>query len=289
MRKPSIALLLAAAALVPMLMAPSGGFPSRPTFQTAKFVTSSNAADFVNYCATGQASGSRCWNLRLGGGAEMGLFTSTDAGVDIAENWYIGRTGLMGIAPSTGTGSGAVTYLTFNDSVGARSGYVGKASSGDSHITIESDGGGVKLASNSGTHQILYDTVGGFMLQSNDAIYFSGGTGGNEGAGTVNAMGGLFDAGRKLPHMGYMQLAETASSCTVTVNPQSAFGATCTRTAVGKVTISPPGFSNLVCFVSPLASTAQVVQNFDGTSLITSYTSGALADIFLAAVVCMGT
>jgi hypothetical protein len=100
------------AALCPMLMAPSGGFPSSPTFQNV--VVQNSSGTNLDICNTSGAANNKCFNLRAGGsGTSFAISLENDAhvlgtnGLVISRN--AGLSTLATVAIGDGTDKPAVT------------------------------------------------------------------------------------------------------------------------------------------------------------------------------------
>lgn len=204
MRTKTIACMLLLGALVPALMGPTGGLPSRPTFQQAtatnvlsttngSFVASSTTPGFVldetdggtnqRFWRTYAAAGS--FNLDLvadAGTGARGIFSAARSAASVSSLSLGNATdnpayNFLGTGLTTfntageavalkgnASSSSAVAYMAFRDSGGTRIGYVGDDGGSDTTVTLRSDTGTVRLNANGNT--IAIDSSGNATVNS---------------------------------------------------------------------------------------------------------------------------
>lgn len=97
MKRFSLIALIAFVCSLPLLMAPSGGFPSRPTFQ--KVTVSSTDSQKIPMCRTSATVGQKCASVEIGSTGNFYVYPATDAGVGT------GTALIEGVRSATGTWS----------------------------------------------------------------------------------------------------------------------------------------------------------------------------------------
>lgn len=151
-------LVLTFCAGLPLLMAPSGGFPSRPRFQQATLTTSGATSTDLFINQTGAPANNRIFRVRNNGAGQFQIGAFNDA-LSTGSNFFVatvsGATptvdgvalaGYNGVrAFGAATGATNVAFFQVQDSAGTRMGYIGDDSTGDSDITIGADAAGANL------------------------------------------------------------------------------------------------------------------------------------------------
>lgn len=100
-RKYFLGALLVTLGIAPLLMGPSGGLPSRPTFQLVTATSSVSGNTLHRECNTSNGLGLKCWGLRVGSTGSWALTPETDA-------FALGTTNALVIAKNS---SQAITSL----------------------------------------------------------------------------------------------------------------------------------------------------------------------------------
>ena len=137
------------AALCPMLMAPSGGFPSRPLFQAVGVGVAVPATGIVN-AAT---------DVQIAGTSVIANAAKTNVSNTFTAAQTVNVAGAAVTLKGAAVGALNQSYVQFTDSGATRTGYVGDSNTADLSVVMESDSGDVRFipVASTGTVSASYD------------------------------------------------------------------------------------------------------------------------------------
>lgn len=288
------------ALLIPLfaLMAPTGGFPSRPTFQSV-LVNSTVGTVALALNSNAATSFSRM-DYRLGGTTQA-ITGVAGAANDIitgnAQNDFNVRTASGKINFSTNNGASgnviiggaAATTLTAQGLNGQNTVVVKGAASASNSFGVN-----IQAGSNSTDYNLFLQTFGGTTLAElfgDGGWVFGAPTGGDKGASTLNVAGGVFVNGTALPTFtGNAQQPVVGFDVTLQVGPtvvnctHCQASPTIVRNSAGNytVTFQSTGAYNISCtYRNNATQPGGISINSIGTGSVTllAYTpAGALSD-----------
>ena len=137
------------AALCPMLMAPSGGFPSRPLFQAVGVGVAVPATGIIN-------AGT---DVQIAGTSVVANAAKTNISNTFTATQIMNVSGAGVSFKGTAAGASNVAYAQFVDSNTTRTGYIGDSNSANSDIIVEVDSGNLDFipVASTGTVNVSYD------------------------------------------------------------------------------------------------------------------------------------
>lgn len=299
----------------------SGGFPSRPLFQSVRVngsvtdtsETSSGNVTGANLVSTGVV------NIQGQTGSQIQL--TPVLGTPQSSYQFFTDNNLYVDAPFSGTPAGGNTYFR-NGSAGHVSEQITAGGAvvisppstvstalaiGQFSATWVSTMTGANVGSSRGllitdgnnAADIPFDVTNeaasaNFFYILGDGSIVAGNTATGEGAGTLNAQVALYQQNNRVPLFAYGQVGGTSGGCTIGSPPAHPNLTGCTRSSAGVYQVTLSGFATNypVCIVQPDIITSGIKGQSDPTSLTNqqvTITVGAVGTDAAFFMQCMGT